>query len=140
MKCNTTGRKVSLLIITLSLFLLSACASTVTKEKPIEDRVMARWDVLLKGDLAGAYEFLSPGYRSSVTSLQYQRSILIQKIRWTSAQYASHVCEETTCNVRVTMGFSVYGALPGVKSFDGTQEVEETWVQVGGQWYFVPGQ
>ena len=140
MKGNAMGRKVSLLTVIFSVLLLSACASPETKENTIEGRVEARWDTLLKGDLAAAYEFLSPGYRSSVSSLQYQRSILIQKIRWTGAEYSSHVCEETTCNVRVTMDFSVYGALPGVKSFEGTQVVEETWVQVGGQWYFVPSQ
>jgi len=121
-----------------SLVLLSACATPVSKENQIEKRVTERWDTIFSGDLAGAYEFLSPGFRSSVSSQQYQRSLLMQNVQWTSAEYMQSECEETTCVARVSVGFTVYGALRGVKSFDGTQILEESWVLADGQWYFVP--
>jgi hypothetical protein len=125
-------------LVVCVLLLLSACAAPENKQSPIEERVTARWDALLAGDLAGAYEYLSPGYRSSVSSLQYQRTVLLQQIKYTSAKYLSSECEESTCNVRVLVGFTVYGALPGVKSFDGTRNIDESWVQVDGNWYMVP--
>ena len=121
-----------------SLLLLSACATTARTDNIIEERATARWDTLLSGDLAGAYEFLSPGFRSSVPSLQYQRQILLNKVKWTGAQYIESDCTETTCKVKISLDYTVYGALPGVKSFDGTQEIEESWVKVNGKWYFVP--
>ncbi len=121
-----------------SLLLLSACATTMSTENTIEKRATARWDTLLSGDLAGAYEFLSPGFRSSVPSLQYQRQLLLNKVKWTGAQYIESDCTETTCKVKISLDYTVYGALPGVKSFDGTQEIEESWVKVNGKWYFVP--
>jgi len=121
-----------------SLLLLSACATTARTENVIEKRATARWDTLLSGDLAGAYEFLSPGFRSSVPSLQYQRQLLLNKVKWTGAQYIESDCTETTCKVKISLDYTVYGALPGVKSFDGTQEIEESWVKVNGKWYFVP--
>jgi len=129
---------VSVSCMVCTLLLLSACATSTHTESSIEDRANARWAALLSGDLAGAYEFLSPGYRSSVSSLQYQRSILLKKVAWKSADYIESACEETTCKVKMNVGFSVYGAVPGVKSYNGTQKVEESWILVDGQWYFVP--
>jgi len=32
----------------------------------------------------------------------------------------------------------VSGALPGVKHFNGTQDIKESWVKVNGLWYYVP--
>ena len=121
-----------------SLVLLSACATTMSTENIIEERATARWETLLSGDLAGAYEYLSPGFRSSVPSLQYQRQLLLNKVKWTGAHYIESDCTETTCKVKISLDYTVYGAIPGVKSFDGTQEIEESWVKVNGTWYFVP--
>jgi hypothetical protein len=101
---------------------------------------MARWDAVLSDDLAGAYEYLSPGYRSSVPSARYQRMILQNKVRWTKADYIESECEETTCKVKILLHFTVYGALPGVKSIDGSDYIEESWVKNDGQWYLVPSE
>jgi len=126
-----------------SLVLLSACATgtvkSVSPENSIEERAVKRWEVLLSGDLAGAYEYLSPAYRTSVSSLQYQRSVLMKKVAWTSADYMGSVCDETTCTVKNNVGFTAYGVVPGVKSYKGIQQIEESWVLVDGQWYLVPG-
>jgi hypothetical protein len=138
MKKPPITRYLNLMGLMCSLVLLSACATPLSKEKQIEKRVTDRWDTIFSGDLAGAYEFLSPGYRSSVSSSQYQRTLLMQNVKWTSAEYMQSECEESTCVVRVTIGYTIYGALRGVKSFDGTQILEESWVLAGGQWYFVP--
>lgn len=132
--------RVGLMGVVCGLLLLSACATSVSTENQIEQRVTARWETLLSGDLAGAYEYLSPGYRSSVSSMQYQRSVLLQQVKWTSAKYVESTCEETTCNVKVLVGFTVYGALPGVKSYNGTKDVKESWVLISGNWYLVPPQ
>ena len=121
-----------------SLLLLSACTSTMKSGDNIEERAMGRWDALLSEDVEAAYEYLSPGYRSSVSSTQYQRAVLLQRVRWTNAEYRSSQCDETVCNVNVLVGFTIYGALPGVKSFSNASNVSESWVLADGQWYFVP--
>ena len=122
-----------------SLLLLSACATTSRTENTIEKRATSRWDAILSDDLAGAYEFLSPGFRSSVSSVQYQRSVLLKRVKWTAAEYIESQCTETTCKVKISLNYALYGALPGVKSFEGTETIEESWVLVDGNWYFVPG-
>ena len=124
--------------ISCALMLLTACASTPTIENTIEQRATARWTALFDDDLAGAYEYLSPGYRSSVSSIQYQRSLLLMKVQWTDARYIESDCTETICKVKISLDYTVYGSVPGVNSFEGTQEIEESWVRTDGNWYLVP--
>jgi hypothetical protein len=120
--------------------LLSACAAPAKKEVSIEERVNARWAALLGKDIEGAYGYLTPGYRSSVSIEQYQRQLQTQAVSWTSAKYIDSTCEESTCDVKVLVGFTVYGAVPGVKSFSGTQNIHESWVLTNGTWYMLPKQ
>jgi hypothetical protein len=127
-----------LLVLLCAAALLTSCASNTVKTNSIEQRAQTRWDKVLSGDLAGAYEYLSPGYRSSVSSLAYQRSMLTRAVQWTSAEYKSSQCDDTTCEVTVRVGFTVRGALPGVKSYDGEKDVAESWVLIDGMWYYVP--
>jgi hypothetical protein len=131
-------RKITALGMVFWTLVLAACASVVNTESRIEERATARWGNLLSGDLAGAYQYLSPGVRSSVSSLDYQRSILSQQLQWTSAEYIESDCEDKTCNVKILLGFRVFGALPGVKSFEDTDIVDESWILVDDEWYFVP--
>lgn len=134
-----TGR-FRLMVLAWGLVLLSACATTtsVSPESLVEERAKARWEAFFRGDLAGAYEYLSPAYRTSVSSLQYQRSILLRRVAYTSAEFVESTCQESTCTVKFDVGFAVSGALPGVQSFESTQIIEESWVLIDGQWYLVP--
>jgi len=128
-----------ILALLSSLLLLSACATTAgSKATSVEERATARWNALLSDDLAGAYEFLSPGYRSSVTSLNYQRSILLQRVQWTGAEIKGSECADSTCEVSVLLSYKVIAALPGVRTFEGNKDVKEPWVKVDGTWYLVP--
>ena len=120
------------------LLLLSGCATSVSKESQIEERATARWDALLSGDMVTAYEYLSPGYRSSVSLNQYQRSLLIRQVSWTNASYEGSECTEVSCKVKISLNYVVRGAIPGVKEFKGTQNVAESWVSVDRVWYLVP--
>lgn len=121
-----------------SLLILSACATIMHVEDNIEKRATERWEAVLGGDLSGAYEYLSPGYRSSVSSLQYQRSVLIKQVKWNSARYIESECTENTCNVKISIDYTLYGVLRGVKSYSGTQTINESWVLIDGKWYLVP--
>jgi len=120
------------------LLWLSSCASTVPTETLIEERAMARWNALLTGDIAVAYEYLSPGYRSSVSLIQYQRSILQRQVALTGANYTRSECSEKTCKVMIALDYRVSGALPGVKHYEGSKGIEESWVKMDGLWYYVP--
>ena len=136
----TNMGRVQNIVVVCSLLLLSACATStsVSPESLVEERATARWETIFSEDHAGAYTYLTPAYRTSVSSLQYQRSLLLKRVAWTSAKYIGSACEETSCKVKFDVGFTVAGAIPGVKSYKGTQIIEESWVLIDGQWYFVP--
>ena len=135
MKSNfDIAKRAGLVGLVCSLLVLAACK----KSESIEERATARWDVLLSGDTTSAYEYLSPGYRSSVSLQQYQRSLLTMKVAWTGANFNESECTEDLCKVKISIDYSVRGALPGVKEFKGVQKIEESWVRVDGVWYLVP--
>jgi hypothetical protein len=117
--------------------LLTACAG-MGQRGGIDERAQSRWDTLLGGDLAGAYEFLSPGYRSSMATLDYQRNVLLKRVKWESASVQESTCGEDTCSVKVDVNFSVRGALPGVPKFESHQVLTENWVRSDAQWWYVP--
>lgn len=133
------NHKTALLAAFLTL-LLSACATAPGKPETsnIEQRATERWTKLLSGDIAGAYEYLSPGFRSGVSSVQYQRAVLLKRVRWTGAKYKSSECTENTCEVKFLLSFNVAGGLPGVKSYDGQKDIVESWILSDGTWYLVP--
>lgn len=121
-------------------FLLGACATTGTESPSakVEPRAQARWDALLAGRLEAAYEYLSPGYRSSVSLLEYQRSVLTRKVEWLGAELIDSECSENTCKVRISIDYRLWAAVPGVPKFEYTMDVTENWIRSNGQWWFVP--
>ncbi|HSM68701.1 MAG TPA: hypothetical protein VK830_03230, partial [Xanthomonadales bacterium] len=85
--------------VMLLIMALAACATSVKLESLVGERAQERWNLLLAEDYDGAYRYLSPAYRSSVSSAQYQRRLLLQQVRWTSARYIGSECSESTCKV-----------------------------------------
>jgi hypothetical protein len=139
MNCNI--RKIpGLLVLATGLLVLSACAGAPAKPgtADIEQRAAERWEKLLSGDIAGAYEYLSPGFRSGVSSMQYQRAVLLHRVQWTGAKVKGAECGENTCDVKILLNFKVAGGLPGVRAYDGQQDVVESWILSDGTWYLVP--
>ena len=123
----------------LVLVLLSGCAAMPGGGGgSVGDRAQQRWDALLAGNVKKAYGFLSPGYRSKETLEEYQRKIVYQRVRWTSADYIESDCSENTCKVQINVGYKVAGALPGVKVYVGKRMVTENWIETEGRWWYVP--
>jgi len=140
MRYGLVKRSVNPLVWLCAALLLQSCAAAGKRTETIEDRVNARWAALLGNDVATAYQYLTPGYRSSVSLDQYKRAIASRKMKWTSAKYIKSDCDENTCTVQVEIGFTVYGVLPGVKSMDSSQFANETWILVDKNWYMIPPQ
>ena len=127
-----------LICMSLAIVLLSACAGNPARNQTVEQRAMSYWDVLIHGELLEAYEYLSPGYRSSVSSNAFQRQMLLKKVKWTDATYIESDCTETVCKVKISLGYTVFAAVPGVKSFSSKQTINQNWVLVDRVWYLVP--
>lgn len=126
------------LYVLLVIFGLVGCAGTGVKPDKNADsqgvvakKAQSRWDALIKGDLAAAYEYLSPGYRS-VTSLELYKA----KIRtglWKKVKVDSVACEKDRCDVVLIVEYSY--PKYGMESI--SSRLNEVWLQEDGDWWFV---
>ena len=133
-------RKFASAFILPAVMLLSACATTSTAppEDIVKQRAQARWDALLARDYATAYSYYSPGYRSTTSVTDYEIGIRLRRVRWTSAEYLEHNCDENTCAVKFRLGYRVGSPVPGVDVWDGWDGIEDQWVKTGGEWWYFP--
>lgn len=118
---------------------LSACAMAPKSEDEIVlERAQERWDAVIAGDLETAYTYYSPGFRATTSLIDYGVSMKTRKVRWTSATYKNHECEENRCSVNFDVGFKVGTPVPGLTVYEGSQGVEDRWIRTDGQWWYVP--
>ena len=125
------------------LSMLAACATTTTGQPPTEDdivvqRAKARWEALLSGDYETAYTYYSPGYRSTMSVVDFTIGQRLRRVAWTSAEYKEHNCEASVCKVKFNAGYKVNNPVPGVDVFEDVTVVENTWIKSDGAWWFVP--
>ena len=142
---KTTIQKLKLpraaLILMVLPGLMSACATTGGGDgQPVsvEDRAQARWAHLLANETTEAYNYLSPGYRSSVSLTAYQNQLAQKKVGWTGASVLDSECSEISCKVRIMLNYRLVGAVPGVQQYEGKQLITESWVNSDGQWWHIP--
>jgi hypothetical protein len=123
--------------------LLAACATPMTsgtrtlgvdapaevKRDVVTARAKARWDALIKGDLAAAYAYLSPASRATMTLDLYRAKHRVGLYRSASIRDVS--CEREACTVNVTLTYD-YKRFKGMST-----PLVEQWVIADGQAWFV---
>ena len=110
---------------------LAGCAAMGprTAEEEVRARSQARWDLLLKADFRGAYQFFSPGSRAGYSEDEYQLSI--RRGFWKSAAVQKVECSNPdSCQVEVAVEYEF-------KGIRHTTPVREAWVRDGGQWWYL---
>lgn len=105
---------------------------------PIERRVTDRWKLLVAGDAARAYTYLTPGYRQTETAAQYADWLKARQIKWTAGKYMDRQCDDaSTCTVSVQIvAETKLPGIPGVQ--EASSVIEEKWLQFDGVWYHLP--
>ena len=125
-------------LVTSLALVLGACAAQQPKVPPVEDRAQEWLDLYLAQDYAAAYGYLSPGYRSSVPSVAYQRKALLRKVRWQDGRLVGSECSENACKVKISLDYTVYSPVPGMKKYDGKHLLDQNWILSEGNWWLVP--
>lgn len=123
---------------------LAACAggsgSTKTDSgapAALERRAVERWQLLIDGKPDEAYDYLTPGYRSTISRQEYARNALLGAIRWRSVNWRDAECRsadacEVSLQVEYTVRMSGAGDVPSVNL------QKEDWLLVKGKWYLLP--
>lgn len=127
-------RRLSLLALVAAGALLAACASLQTKpEDAVTERANARWQALLKGDMAKAYAYSAPGFRA-VVDLEGFRGRTGIAGRWLGAQVANVSCDTPErCKAVIKLEFATL--MPGFSKDRMTTHIDETWLLEDGQWW-----
>lgn len=128
------------LALALAFLALAACTTAVRNDaagSSIKQRAVQRWDFLIAHQADKAYDYLSPGYRSTISRESYAQRMDARGVRWSKVHFNSQKCETGVCHVYLTVDYTLHigGPTGSVKS---TGFVVETWVRADGQWYFLP--
>ena len=130
------------IVVALAGLAVAGCASISPtsppeeKQKVVAERAEARWQLLIKGDVASAYEYLSAGSKAATPVAAYTR-----KIRpgiWRSAKVGEVNCEAEICNVKMLITYQVHKKVAFGTPLNMNVEtpVAETWIiENGSGWY-----
>jgi hypothetical protein len=140
-----------LIFLAGALGLLTACAGSGTKSSAeetagapaaggVEARAKQRWDLMLAGKFAEAYDYFSPGYRAITPRDRYAASMVGRPVKWLSAEVRGKNCPADAgyCDVNVEVNYEMQSTLPGVGMLRSVGPVLERWIEIEGNWYFVP--
>lgn len=102
----------------------------------LKQRVMAKWDALIQKDFASAYAFTSPGYRQSFP-LQSFKGRFGNQLSWQRVEVAKVDFKgEDAATIGIYVHFRYYPP-QAEKALDMKTFVEESWVLVDGQWWYL---
>ena len=118
---------------------LAAGCTQVKKDEgaAVEARAAARWDLLIKHQAEKAYDYLSPGFRQTITREKYAQQKNDVAMRWQAVRVSGHECETDTCTVHLIVDAVI--PMPGIgKPTKASSPLEEHWIRVGNEWFVVP--
>jgi len=109
----------------------SADSSNEQKSAAVRQRALARWQALIKDDIATAYGYLSPATRDVVSLDQYKGKVARGTFR--DIKIDSVDCEAELCKVDVRLTYD----RPRMKGM--VTPLKETWIIERGQFWYVLG-
>lgn len=113
-----------------------AAEAVQARRAVLEQRVAAWWDALIRQDFSAAYSFTSPGYRKSY-SLTAFKGKFDKKSDWRGIKVVDVDFKgDDAATVGINMHF-VYHDPQAERDFDMRTYVQEPWVLVDGQWWYL---
>jgi len=111
---------------------LTKDSSPEAKRAAVSERVMARWEALIEGNLDAAYTYLSPASREILSLASYKAQARGSGFR--AAKVDSVECEGAVCKVRVFVTYD-HRLMKGLMT-----PLNEKWVIDEGKAWYVWGQ
>lgn len=135
--------------LALLLPLLLACAAgggtkgtpaVLSDEEQLTTRPIERWEHLIARRADQAWEYLSPGYRSTRDRADYISNMTNRPVIWLRAEPHSVDCEDAArfCTVAIKLHFKVRSRQRGVGDIETQTYLTERWIKSGDTWYHVP--
>lgn len=110
-----------------------------TAQEKLSQRILLRWKAIAEDDFRLAHGFISPGIRSTIPVSHYVKKMRSAVIDWRDAEISSLTCPaEYSCKASLIVRSLYQGVLPAMRGAESEHKLEERWVLVGQQWYYVP--
>ena len=116
---------------------LAGCASTgglsrdsvpEAKQAVVTERIYARWQALIKGDLDTAYTYMSAASQEAMPLKLYK--VKVKPGMWRSVKIDSLQCEGEVCKAKMTLTYD-HARMKGIQT-----PFEEDWIiDKGTAWY-----
>ena len=133
---NMTVARLCALALPLAL---AACAPQVKPDDGavVEQRATERWNLLIAHKAEKAYDYLTPGYRQTISRQKYAEQKNDVALQWKAVHVAGHTCDGDSCNLDLRV--DVTAVMPGIgKPAPATVPVVEHWTKVNGNWFYLP--
>lgn len=117
---------------------VAACNQPVAPVQTLEERVTARWQHMIDRDFGAAWEYYSPGFRETTPREVFVADAGLRPIQWHAAEMISKDCQEDACKVNVGVIYQAVGAPSALRDIQVNRQVEESWVRLGGVWWYLP--
>jgi uncharacterized protein YchJ len=122
---------------------LAACGGgAAVKEQNdsvLEQRSVERWNLLIQHKAEKAYDYLSPGTRSTETREKYAADMNNRPVHWQSVTYIDRKCDDPeACTVQLQASFSVNMSARMGHEVQSVTLLWERWIRTNGQWYYLP--
>lgn len=114
-------------------------AAKSAKGVPPEDRAVERWQLLIDGKGEQAWDYLSPGARSTKARAVYGKEMAERPVHWISVQKDDKACEsDSNCVIRSMVEYELRGTRAGADGMRVPKRIDEVWIKIDEVWYFVP--
>lgn len=121
-----------------------AVACTPSEPPPSEadvvsERAQARWDAVIAADHETAYTFYTPGFRQQTSMVDYTIDMRSRPVQWVDAEVESATCDGDRCTLVTQVEYRVPSAPAQLSGMGNRRPIEETWIRIEENWWFVPG-
>lgn len=115
---------------------VQASPSAEARRAVLKQRATAWWDALIRQDFPAAYSFTSPGYRKTY-SLDAFKGRFDKKSNWRRVEVLNiDFKSDDSAIVGINMHFVYHQPQTG-KSLDMQNYIQEPWVFMDGQWWYL---
>ena len=99
---------------------------------------MERWNFLIAHQGEKAYDYLTPGFRSTQDRETYATAMNNRPLQWKGVKFKRKECDADRCKVEIDVTYLLI--MPGAasKPVESTSTQTETWILVKGEWFFLP--
>jgi len=125
-----------MLLITI---LLTACQDP--EKNKLDNRALDFWKAKINKDFKTAYQFLSPGWKSSENEDSYVRRLESSRVNWVGVKLSKKSCSQSdVCTVTMIVDYEYLMTGSFSKNIKMSTQIKGNWIMKDNVWFNVPNE